>query len=94
MRPCAHAPLQEVPRARLPLALKDLHTLRDGTWLNDEVINSSMALMQARPARAPGTLHHFLYHLHVHQAPDSICHCDITQCYSAVYTVLQYTHFK
>jgi Ulp1 family protease len=43
----AYVTLQTIPRARLPVRLKDLRTLKDGTWINDEVFNDSMALLQA-----------------------------------------------
>jgi Ulp1 family protease len=39
-------------RARIPLSLGSLASLEDGQWLNDEVINCSMALLQV-----PVTVH-------------------------------------
>jgi hypothetical protein len=36
----------EHKRCRIPISLRTLTTLGDGKWLNDEVINCSMSLMQ------------------------------------------------
>ncbi len=38
--------IAEHERSSLPLTLHSLKTLRDGVWLNDEIINTSMALLQ------------------------------------------------
>lgn len=44
---CPGATLKTHARSNIPVTLSDLRKLKDRVWLNDEVINMCMALLQA-----------------------------------------------